>query len=113
MTKINSRAKGKRAELLLAHTLSEYGFKCRRGVQYSGIGGDDVVGLPQIHIECKNVQRLNLRNAMAQSERDAKENDIPVVMHKMDRKPWLVTMNLDDFMQMYTSWLENIDLRRE
>ena len=107
MTSINSKAKGKRAELLLAHTLSEYGFHCRRGQQYSGIGGADVVGLPHIHIECKNVQKLNLRDAVAQAERDAKESDIPVVMHKKDRKPWLVTLNLDDFMQMYKAWLES------
>lgn len=103
---VNSRQKGARAERELAHRLSEYGFECRRGVQYSGLGGEDVVGLPMVHIECKNVQRLNLRDAMAQSERDAEEDQIPVVMHKKDRKPWLVTMNLDDFMTMYRQWLK-------
>ena len=103
---MNSRQKGARAERELAHKLSEYGFECRRGVQYSGLGGEDVVGLPFVHIECKNVQKLNLRDAMAQSERDAKEDQTPVVMHKKDRKPWLVTLNLDDFMTMYKVWLK-------
>lgn len=103
---MNSRQKGARAERELAHKLSEYGFECRRGVQYSGLGGEDVVGLPFVHIECKNVQKLNLRDAMAQSERDAREDQTPVVMHKKDRKPWLVTLNLDDFMTMYKVWLK-------
>ena len=75
-------------------------------MQYSGLGGEDVVGLPFIHIEAKNVQKLNLRDAMAQSERDAREDQTPVVMHKKDRKPWLVTLNLDDFMTMYKVWLK-------
>lgn len=103
---MNSRQKGARAERELAHKLSEYGFECRRGVQYSGLGGEDVVGLPFVHIEAKNVQKLNLRDAMAQSERDAREDQTPVVMHKKDRKPWLVTLNLEDFMTMYKVWLK-------
>jgi len=102
---MNSRAKGARAERELAKKLTEYGFECRRGQQFSGIEGEDVVGLPFIHIECKNVQKLNLRDAMAQSERDAKEDQYPVVMHKKDRKPWLVTCTLDDFMTFYKAWL--------
>lgn len=104
----NSRQKGKRSELMLAHILQEYGFDARRSQQYAGINNDaDVVGVPNLHIECKNVQRLNVRNAMAQSERDARDGEVPVVMHKMDRKPWLVTLNLDDFMQMYMAWERN------
>lgn len=103
---VNSREKGKRAERELAHKLSGYGFDCRRGQQFSGIEGEDVVGLPMVHIECKNVQKLDLRGAYAQSERDAKENQIPVVMHKKDRKPWLVTIGLDDFMLIYKMWLK-------
>ena len=102
----NSRAKGARAERELAHRLSEHGFQCRRGQQFSGIEGEDVVGLPMVHIECKAVERLNLRDAMAQSERDAKEDQIPVVMHKKNRKPWLVTLNLEDFMMMYRQWIK-------
>lgn len=102
---VNSRQKGKRSELMLAHILQEYGFDARRSQQYAGMNGDaDVVGIPDLHIECKNVQKLNIRNAMAQSERDARDGEIPVVMHKMDRKPWLVTLNIDDFMQMYMAW---------
>lgn len=104
---VNSRQKGKRSELMLAHRLQEYGFDARRSQQFAGINGDaDIIGCPMLHIECKNVQRLNLRDAMAQSERDAREDETPVVMHKKDRKPWLVTLNLDDFMRFYKAWLK-------
>ena len=104
---MNSRAKGARAEREIAKILRDkYGFEnARRGVQYCGLDGEDVVGLPFLHLEIKNVQKLNLRDAMAQSERDAKEDQYPVVMHKKDRKPWLVTCNLDDFMTFYKAWL--------
>lgn len=104
----NSRQKGARAERELAKVLSDLSaFSCRRGQQYSGANGDaDVVGLPMIHIECKAVERLNLRDAMAQAESDAREDEIPVVMHKKNRKPWLVTMSLEDFMKMYNYWIK-------
>ena len=57
---MNSKQKGKRGELELAKKLQEYGFEARRGQQYSGIGGDDVVGLEGVHIECKRVEPLGV-----------------------------------------------------
>lgn len=102
---MNSRAKGKRAELELSRKLREYGYDCRRGVQYSGANGDaDVVGLPGIHIECKRVERLNLEDAMAQARRDAREGEIPVVMHRKTRSPWMVTTTLEDWIKFYREW---------
>lgn len=99
---VNSRAKGARAERELANKLKEYGYECRRGQQYSGANGDaDVVGLDGVHIECKAVERLNIHDAMKQSEDDAKEGEVPVVIHKKNYKPWLVTMKLSDFIKFY------------
>lgn len=102
---INSRAKGKRGELEIAHLLREYGYDdARRTAQYCGNTGDasDVVGLPNIHIEVKRVEKLNIEKAMAQSSRDARDGEMPVVMHRKDRHPWLVTMSMGDFMEMYS-----------
>lgn len=99
---INSREKGRAGEAELARVLREYGYDAHRGQQYSGFCGDpDVVGLPGIHIECKRVERLNLEAAMEQSRRDARKGEIPVVMHRKNRKPWVVTMDLQDFIKMY------------
>ena len=102
---MNSRAKGASGERELAKKLREYGYDCRRGQQYSGASGDaDVVGLPGIHIECKRVERLNLEDAMAQSRRDARDGEIPVVMHRKTRSPWLVTTTLEDWIKIYREW---------
>ena len=97
---MNSRQKGKRGELELAKMLRDYGFtEARRGQQYSGASGDaDVVGIPGVHIECKRVENLNIYAAMEQASRDAKGKDVPVVFHRKNGKPWLVTMLADDYL---------------
>lgn len=106
----NSRQKGARGERELAGKLREYGYNSRRGQQYSGANGDaDVVGLPHIHIECKRVERLNLEDAMAQSKRDAREGEYPVVMHRKNNCDWLVTMRFQDFMKLYSAALEELN----
>lgn len=104
---VNSRQKGKRNELKLAHIFQEYGFDARRSQQYAGINGDaDVVGVPYLHVECKAVQKLNLDKAMEQSKSDAREGEIPIVAHHKDRQDWKITLALEDFMPMYMAWLE-------
>lgn len=98
---INSKAKGKRAELEIAALLREYGFDARRGVQYHG-GEDspDVLGLPGVHIEVKHVEKLNIIEAMAQADRDCGDN-MPAVFHRRNRTPWLVTLHFNDFINLY------------
>ena len=76
--KINSKRKGVAGERELARKLREYGYDCRRGQQYSGIEGEDVVGLPGIHIECKRVERLNIYDAMDQAKRDSLKDGLPL-----------------------------------
>ena len=100
---INSREKGKRAELEVAHILKEYGFTdSRRSQQYAGINSDaDVVGLPGVHIEVKHVEKLNLDKAMEQSCRDAKADEIPVVIHRKNRGKWNITMSLESFLERF------------
>ena len=106
MGKVNSRQKGCRGEREIAHIMQGYGFDARRGQQFSGLQGDaDVVGVPGLHLEIKRVQALNLDKAIAQSVRDAREGEIPVVMHRKDRQEWRVTLSLEDFMPMYMAWL--------
>ena len=105
---VNSRAKGVRGELELRNIFREHGYDARRGQQYCGISGDaDVVGLPGIHVESKWVERLNIRDAMAQSIHDARYGEIPTVMHKKNHCEWLVTLRLEDFMDIYREWEVN------
>ena len=100
---INSRAKGARGERELASKLREYGYtNARRGQQYSGANGDaDVVALDGIHIEVKRTERLSLYDALAQAKHDAKDGELPVVLHRKNNCEWVVIQPLDGWMQLY------------
>lgn len=98
----NSREKGAAAEREVARILREYGYPARRGQQYCGGNGDaDVEGLEGIHIEVKRRESFQLYNAMAQAKHDAREGEIPAVFHRRNNCPWVVILELDDFMRMY------------
>ena len=107
---INSRAKGAKGERELANKLKEYVYNCRRGQQFSGLEGEDVVGLDYIHIECKRVQNLNLYDAMDQSKRDRKQGQAPAVFHRKNNRKWLVTMELDDWIKLYNEYYSSMKL---
>jgi Holliday junction resolvase len=98
----NSRAKGAAGERELANRLKELGLTARRGQQFSGSpDSPDVLcdHLSGYHIECKRVERLNIDAAMDQATRDC-GSQTPIVMHRRNKKPWLVTMFLEDFIAL-------------
>ncbi len=134
-TRINSRRKGKRGELLFVKECKKHGFDVRRGQQYSGLGGADVVGLEGIHVEVKFGESVNTQEAMTQSIIDCFTNDdIPIVALKRKYKSWkifislanliylngygrdpnidfhdiLVEMKCDDWFKVYKNWLKEI-----
>ena len=115
---MDSRQKGKRGELALVKALKEYGYNVRRSQQYAGINHDaDVVGIDGLHIECKYTANGHgsAYEWIEQSASDKREDEIPVVMHKKISKTargndWLVTMRLDDFIEIWRGG-ENADSR--
>lgn len=98
----NGKQKGKRGEREFAKLLRDHGWNdARRGQQYNGIDGQDVVGLPGCHIEVKRVERLDLNAAMSQAIRDAASDcALPIVAHRRNNMPWLVTMTAADFLSL-------------
>ena len=114
---VNSKRKGKDGELELARKLREHGYDVRRSVQYNGKEEDgqaDLLGLPGIHVECKRTERLNLYDAVGQAQRDSKgKNQIPVVFHRKNCCPWLVTMYVWDWFKLYREWEASNDFRIE
>ena len=98
---INSRAKGAEFERKVANLLKGRGFIARRGVQFNGKWTADVEteNFPY-HIECKNVQSLNLFDALAQSEKDCPKGKIPIVVHTKVRKKILVSLEFHDFINL-------------
>jgi hypothetical protein len=94
------RDKGKRGEREVAAILRDHGYSGKRGVQYhGGPESPDVIGLPGIHIEVKRVERLDLKAAYNQS-RDDSDGDIPIVVHRKSREPWMVTLSFEDFLDI-------------
>ena len=101
-----AREKGKRGEREVAERFRDAGFTdARRAVQYNGRPGTaaDITGVPRLHLEVKRVEREAVRKWMAQAIRDAEaggKGEIPVVCHRKSGEEWLITMRLDDFLEI-------------
>lgn len=111
---VNSKQKGARFERTLASKFREYGFEARRTAQYCGNTGDaaDIVGLPGIHVEAKHQEQMRLYEWMSQAKRDAeKSGNIPAVFHKKNHAEILVTMTLEDWMNLYREWQAGFDFK--
>ena len=76
----------------------------------TGLEGEDVVGLDYIHCEVKRVQALNLDEAMEQAKRDSKDNQMPAVFHRKNNKKWKVTMELEDWINLYNEYYSSMKL---
>ena len=115
---INSKQKGSRGERLFSKLCRDEGFdNVHRTAQYRGNTGDagDCEGLPNIHIEVKYTEHLQLSKAMAQSIRDSTANGkghLPIVAHKKNREEWLITMRAEDWFKLYREYYSSYELDR-
>ena len=96
---MNSRDKGCRGEREAATEVARI-LKCEacRGQQHSGGSESPDVkhSLPGLHIEVKRTERLKLYDALEQAIDDKAENDVPIVLHRRNHKPWVAIIRLDD-----------------
>lgn len=101
----SQQRKGAAGERELAALLSAAGYECQRGGSLSFGEVPDVLGLPGIHIEVKRVEKLNVGEAMEQAIRDSDRmlDGLPALFHRRNRKPWLVTMRMEDWLKLYGS----------
>lgn len=109
------REKGARFERTVASLFKDWGYKAFRTAQYEGKSGNcaDVEGVPGLHIECKHCEKMQLYSWMEQADRDnnaSKKRAIPVVIHKANNKPILVTLHAEDFIQIYKEWEAGMNL---
>ena len=96
--------KGKTGERELAHELARvFGVTARRGVQFQGSpdSPDVVTEIPDLHIECKRVERFRLYESLEQAVQDAGPK-LPVVLHRQNKKPWVAVVRLDDLPRLTT-----------
>jgi len=93
------RDKGKRVERLAAKALAKLtGYPCVRGAQHKG-GPDspDVVTPPGTHTEVKGCKRLMIRSAwLRQMREEAADGDLPFLLVKPDREPFLFVCELTE-----------------
>lgn len=100
---INSRSKGKRAELEVVHHFNAGGFDCWRTPNSGGLSHSkgDINGVPGLHIEVKNVQQVRIQDWIAQAEGDCTAIDVPVVVWRTTRHPWRVDIALEEFIPIW------------
>ena len=102
---MNAKKKGSAGERELLSLLEAHGIPAHRNLQQF-VGGVDnpdiaatVCGLP-VHLEVKRQERLRLSEAMAQAVRAANGHALPIVAHRSNRQPWLLTVRLEDVLQL-------------
>lgn len=95
--------KGANAERELTLLLQGKGFDTKRGGSLTYGTVPDVVGLPDIHIEVKRREALDLPGALRQAKTDAARfrDGIPAVFHRSNRGPWIVSMGLEEWLALY------------
>ncbi len=106
MTGARSRRKGAVWERELVRLFRDAmpGAAVRRGLQYrSGEEAPDVE-VPCFFIEAKHHHRTNVRAAMRQAIANCPPGRWPIAVCKDDRQAPLVTMQLDDFLELLREW---------
>ena len=86
--------------------MRDNGYEAERGVQHQG-GKDspDVkTNMAGIHWEIKRTERLHLHDALEQSQRDAGENEMPVVGYRRNRSEWIVIQPFEDWIKLYKAY---------
>ena len=101
----NSKQKGKRGELEVAHILQEHGFDARRTAQFCGNTGEaaDVIGLPGYHLEVKRCETTKIWDWIQQAERDCKAEETPLVVFRKSHEKWKVVLDFEIFLKIIES----------
>ena len=103
---------GKTAEEAIAAGLAEMGLN-REDAEIVVLdegkkGGLFGIGAAPAQVSIKRVERLNVPEAMKQAMRDAEKfhDGAPTLFHRRSREPWLVTMRLQDWIELYRTQSE-------
>lgn len=102
---MNSKRKGSAGERELLHMLEAHGIAAHRNLQQfvGGVDNPDIAaevgGIP-LHVEVKRQERLRLSAAVSQAVHDANGHALPVVVHRSNRQPWLLTVRLEDVLRL-------------
>jgi hypothetical protein len=105
MSGATSRRKGARFERAMVHRFREAmpGAEVRRGLQSRG---EEVADLdcPVFWPELKRGKKPNIRGALRQAIEAAPEGRIPIAVVRDDHAEEIVTLLLDDFLDLVGEW---------
>ncbi len=106
----SSQRKGRNAELELCRILQGYGVPAQAGQALNFGTVPDVTGIKGVHAECKRVEKLNLVSALNQAANDSEKfrDGIPCVFHRRNREEWVVSMRLNDWVQLYQHYADDL-----
>ena len=82
------------------------------GGKVNSHGGADLIGVPDLFVEAKRVERLNFMDAIRQAEKNSQETNSPeppIVINRRNRmttEESLCVLRLKDFMKYYNAFLE-------
>jgi hypothetical protein len=109
----NSRQKGKRGELEARDAVRQHWAapECIRAAQVCGKFGADLLNaLPHGHVEVKRYKAIKAFDFYEQAKRDAKSDQLPVVIMREDNaKEWLVMFSIEDSLKFALAILENFE----
>ena len=105
MSGARSRRKGARFERELVHLFRAAmpDAEVRRGLQYRGEEVADV-DCPIFWVEAKRGKKPNIRGALRQAIEAAPKGRIPIAVIRDDRAEGIVTLLLDDFLDLVSEW---------
>jgi hypothetical protein len=101
----SSRRKGARFERELVHLFRSAmpDAEVRRGLQSRGEEVADV-DCPIFWVEAKRGKKPNIRGALRQAMEAAPKGRIPIAVIRDDRAKEIVTLLLDDFLDLVSEW---------
>jgi hypothetical protein len=96
-------ARGKRGELEVAELLRplfpEVRTRRAGGESARDTRGSDLVGTAPYVCQIKRRERLNVVEAWNEAAQNA-NGAVPLLIHRRDHSPWLVTMSLEEWMEL-------------
>ena len=94
-----SQKKGRGGELEICRILQAHGIDAKPGQAVSYGSTPDIMGIPNVHAEVKRTEKMRLNEWLDQATRDARRfGGYPAIFHRSNRRPWTVTMLLEDWL---------------
>jgi Holliday junction resolvase len=103
---MKAKRKGDNFERQVAALLSEsLGLDAQRVLLSGQRGEGDIQGVPFVHIECKRQEQTRLSQWFDHEQHKANGKPL-VIVHKKSREPIMVTMILDDWIELFSKTLK-------